>query len=155
MNNVKDHRVRVVVLAHADAGGPAREDGVSVVVVPFPLLRVRQDFVRLLDETELLRGAVKVELERAGRPRLALDLERRRAPRADACMVKRSEKVNLGGLWLEGRCLSEESEVLGLSSRVRRAAPSLQTQADEPAVASCGLAKTAASAARRRRASRA
>ena len=58
-------------------------------------------------------------------------------------MVKRSEIVHLGGLWLEGHGLSEGSEVLGLSSRVRRAAPRLQTQPEEPVVASYCLAKTA------------
>ena len=58
-------------------------------------------------------------------------------------MVKRSEKVNLGGLWLEGHGLPEISEVPGLSSRVQRAAPSLQMQTDEPVEASYGLAKSA------------
>ena len=58
-------------------------------------------------------------------------------------MVKRSEIVILGGLWLEGHGLSVSSETLGLSSRVQRAAPSLQMQADAPVVASYGLAKTA------------
>ena len=42
-----------------------------------------------------------------------------------ACVVKRSEIVNLGGLWLEGHGLLEKSETRGLSSRVPRAAPSL------------------------------
>ena len=50
----------------------------------------------------------------------------------------------MGGLWREGHGLSVESEVLVLSSRVRRAASSLQMQTDEPAVASYGLAKAAA-----------
>ena len=63
-------------------------------------------------------------------------------------MVKRSEIVDLGGLWLEGHGLSEGSETLSLSSRVRRAAPSLQMQTDEPLLASCGLAKTAISTVR-------
>jgi len=58
-------------------------------------------------------------------------------------MVKRSEIVTLGGLWLEGHGLSVESELLGLSSRVRRAASSLQMQSDEPVEASYGLAKAA------------
>jgi len=58
-------------------------------------------------------------------------------------MAKRSGNVGLGGLWLEGHGLSVGSEVLGLSSRVRRAAPSLQMQTDEPVVASFGVAKTA------------
>ena len=58
-------------------------------------------------------------------------------------MAKRSEIVNLGGLWLEGHGLLEGSETLGLSSRVRRAAPSLQMQTEKPVEASCGLAKTA------------
>ena len=59
-------------------------------------------------------------------------------------MVKRSEIVDLSGLWREGHGRSEKSEALGLSSRVRRAAPSLQMQNDEPVEASCGLAKAAA-----------
>ena len=58
-------------------------------------------------------------------------------------MVKRSEIVGLGGLWVEGHGLPEGSEALGLSSRVRRQAPSLQMQPDEPVVASYGAAKTA------------
>ena len=58
-------------------------------------------------------------------------------------MVKRSEIVDLGGIWLEGHGLSVGSETLGLFSRVRRAAPSLQTQSEEPLVASYGLAKSA------------
>ena len=58
-------------------------------------------------------------------------------------MVKRSEIVNLGGLWLEGHGLSEGSETLGRSPRVRRAAPGPQMQTDEPLVASYGPAKTA------------
>ena len=57
--------------------------------------------------------------------------------------VKRGEIVNLGGLWLEGHGLSEGPVVLGPSSRVRRAAPSLQMQSGEPVEASCSLAKTA------------
>ena len=58
-------------------------------------------------------------------------------------MVKRSEIVNLGGVWLKRHGLSEGSETLGLSSRVRRAAPSLQMQTDELVEASCGLVNTA------------
>ena len=58
-------------------------------------------------------------------------------------MVKRSEIVNLRGLWLEGHDLSVESETLGLFSRVLRAAPSLQTQSEKPLVDSYGLAKSA------------
>ena len=58
-------------------------------------------------------------------------------------MVKRSEIVNLGGLWLEGHGLPDGSEVLDHSSRERRAAPSLQMQTEEPVEASSGLAKTA------------
>tara|TARA_B110001452_G_scaffold9420_1_gene8079 strand:+ start:186 stop:512 length:327 start_codon:yes stop_codon:yes gene_type:complete len=49
----------------------------------------------------------------------------------------------LGGFWLEGHGLSVGSEALGLSSRVRRAAPSLQMQTDGPAEASYGAPKTA------------
>ena len=63
--------------------------------------------------------------------------------RGEACMVKRNEIVSLAGLWLEGHGHQEGSEVLGLSSRVRRAAPSLQMQSDEPVVARYHLAKTA------------
>ena len=58
-------------------------------------------------------------------------------------MVKRSENVNVGGLWLEGHGLSLEPGLLSLSSRVCRAAPSPQMQSHEPVVASSGLAKTA------------
>jgi len=58
-------------------------------------------------------------------------------------MVKRSEIVNLGGLWLEGHGLSEGSETLGFFSRVQRAAPSLEMQTDEPVEASHGPTKTA------------
>ena len=58
-------------------------------------------------------------------------------------MVKRSESGDLGGLWLEGHGRPEGSETLGASSRVRRAAPSLQIQSDEPVVASYGAPKTA------------
>ena len=63
-------------------------------------------------------------------------------------MVKRSEVVSLGGLWLEGHGLPEKSETLGLSSRVRRAASSLQMQSDQPVVASRGATKTATLAMR-------
>ena len=63
--------------------------------------------------------------------------------RADVpARVRRGEIVNLGRCWLKGHGLSVGSEVLGLSSRVRRTAPSLQMQSQEPQVASCGLAKT-------------
>ena len=58
-------------------------------------------------------------------------------------MVKRSENGVLGGLWLEAHGLSVGSEAPGPSSRVRRAASSLQTQSEEPVVASCGATKTA------------
>ena len=58
-------------------------------------------------------------------------------------MVRRGEIVDLGGLWREGHGLSEGSQTLGLSSRVRRAAPILQMQAVEPVEASCRLAKSA------------
>ena len=58
-------------------------------------------------------------------------------------MVKRSEIVDLGGIWLEGHGLSVGSETLGLFSRVRRAALRLQTQPEEPLVDSHGLAQSA------------
>ena len=58
-------------------------------------------------------------------------------------MVKRSEVGESGGAWLQRHGLSVGSEVLGLSSRVLRAASSLQMQPDEPVVASYGTAKTA------------
>ena len=57
-------------------------------------------------------------------------------------MVKRGEVVGLRSLWLEGHGVPEGSEVLGRSSRVRRAAPSLRTQPDELLVASYGATKT-------------
>ena len=55
-----------------------------------------------------------------------------------------ANRFNLGGLWLKAHGLSVGSEVLGLSSRVRRAAPSLQMQPEERVVASCGTAQAAA-----------
>ena len=68
-----------------------------------------------------------------------------------ACMVKRSEIGELGGAWLQDQGRSVGSEVIGCSSRVRRAAPSLQVQPDEPTEASRGAAKTATLTMRRRR----
>ena len=59
-------------------------------------------------------------------------------------MVKRSQNVNLEGLWLKGHGLSVGSEVLDLSSRVQRATPSLHIQPNELIFARYGLAKTAA-----------
>ena len=70
-------------------------------------------------------------------------LAQRQQAQRRAWMVKRSENVNLGGLWLEGHGLSVGSEALGLSFRVNRAGASLQTQSVEPVVVSCGLTKTA------------
>ena len=58
-------------------------------------------------------------------------------------MLKRGGIVNLGRLWREGHGLSVRSEVMGRFYRVRRAASSLQLQPEEPAVARCGLTKTA------------
>jgi len=57
--------------------------------------------------------------------------------------TKRGETVSSGGVWREGHGLSVESEVRGLSSRERRAAPRLQMPIEEPVVASYGLAKAA------------
>ena len=58
-------------------------------------------------------------------------------------MVKRSENGVLGAAWLQRHGLSVGSEVMGRSSRVRRAASSLQMQAHEPLVARYGATKTA------------
>ena len=58
-------------------------------------------------------------------------------------MVKRSESVNLGGLWREGHGLPVASETLGLFSRVRRVSPSLGKQSEKLLLASYGLAKSA------------
>ena len=58
-------------------------------------------------------------------------------------MVKRSEIGNVGGLRLKGHDLSVGSDLLDLSPRVPRAAPSLQMQSVEPVVASYGATKTA------------
>ena len=58
-------------------------------------------------------------------------------------MVKRGEIGELGTAWFQCHGLSVGSEVLGLSSRVRRAAPSLRTQPEKPLVASHGPTKTA------------
>ena len=59
-----------------------------------------------------------------------------------AWMVKRSKIVDLDGLWLTSCGLLVGSEVLGISSPVRRAAPSLQMLSDELLVASHGATKT-------------
>tara|TARA_B110001452_G_C15143028_1_gene397953 strand:- start:374 stop:607 length:234 start_codon:yes stop_codon:yes gene_type:complete len=64
-------------------------------------------------------------------------------------MVKRSENGVLVGVWLKEPRFFRWSEVIGLFSRVRWAAPDLQMQTDEPVVASDGLAKTATSTIRR------
>ena len=59
-------------------------------------------------------------------------------------MVKRSEFGILGVALRQGQqACSVGSELLGLSSRVRRAASSLQLQSNEAVVASHGPAKTA------------
>tara|TARA_B110001452_G_scaffold238487_1_gene219015 strand:+ start:36 stop:431 length:396 start_codon:yes stop_codon:yes gene_type:complete len=60
-----------------------------------------------------------------------------------AWVVKRSEVGNLGGLRLKGHDLSVGSDLLGLSPRVLRAAPSRQMQSVEPVVASYGAGNTA------------
>ena len=61
-----------------------------------------------------------------------------------ACMVKASEIGILGAALRRSHGLSAESEVLGrLSSRVRRAAFSLQMQSEETVPASYGPTKTA------------
>ena len=62
---------------------------------------------------------------------------------AGAWMVKRSENGVLDAAWLQGHGLPVGPEVMGRSSRVRRVAPCLQMQPDEPVEASYGLAKTA------------
>ena len=54
----------------------------------------------------------------------------------DTCMVRRSENGDLGTAWLQGHRLAEGSETLGLSSRVSKAASSLQMQPEEPVAAS-------------------
>ena len=56
-------------------------------------------------------------------------------------MVKRNEIGILRRLWLRGHGLSVEPGLQGLSSRVRRAAPSLQMRPVEPVVASRGATK--------------
>ena len=58
-------------------------------------------------------------------------------------MVKGSEIGILGAALRRSHGLSAESEVLGLSSRVRRAASSLQMQSEETVLASYGPTKTA------------
>ena len=58
-------------------------------------------------------------------------------------MVKRSEIGVLGAALRGSHGISAESEVLGLSSRVRRAASSLQMQSEETVLASYGPTKTA------------
>ena len=58
-------------------------------------------------------------------------------------MVKRDENGVLGAAWRWGHGISEGYVVLGLSSRVRRAASSLQMQSEAPIVARYSAAKTA------------
>ena len=58
-------------------------------------------------------------------------------------MVKGSEIGILGAALRRSHGLSAESEVLGLSSRVRRAAFSLQMQSEETVPDSYGPTKTA------------
>ena len=58
-------------------------------------------------------------------------------------MVKRSEMGDFGAAWLQDHGLPVGSETLGVPSRVRRAAPSLQMQPEEPVGAGSGPAKTA------------
>ena len=60
-----------------------------------------------------------------------------------ACMVKRSEIGILGAALRRSHGFSAESEVLGLSSRVRRAASSLQMQSEGAVLARYGPTKTA------------
>ena len=55
---------------------------------------------------------------------------------------RRREIGEFGAAWLQGHGLSVGSEVMGCSSRLRRAASSLQDQQQEPVVASHGPAKT-------------
>ncbi len=58
-------------------------------------------------------------------------------------MVKRSEIGVLGAALRRSNGLSAESEALGLSSRVRRAASSLQMQSEETVLDRYGPTKTA------------
>ena len=58
-------------------------------------------------------------------------------------MVKHGEIGVLGAALRRSQGFSAESEALGLSSRVRRAASSLQMQSEETVVASHGPTKTA------------
>ena len=58
-------------------------------------------------------------------------------------MVKRGEIGVLGAALRGSHGTSAESEFLGLSSRVRRVASSLQMQSEETVLASCGPTKTA------------
>ena len=77
---------------------------------------------------------------------LAQHARRRRAPllqRERTCTAKRSGNGVLGGAWLQCHGRPEASELLGASSRVRRAASSLQMPPDELLLAGYGAAKTA------------
>ena len=60
-----------------------------------------------------------------------------------ACMVKGSETGYFGAAWLQDHGLRVGPETLGVSSRVRRAALSLQMQPEEPVVAGRGPTKAA------------
>ena len=68
---------------------------------------------------------------------------RRHAPRT--CVVKHSGVGMLGMALRRSQGVSAESEVPGLSSRVRRAASSLQMQSEESVLASFGSTETAIS----------
>jgi len=54
-------------------------------------------------------------------------------------MVKRSGNGDVDGLWLKGQGPSVGPEALRVSSRIHRAAASLQLQSHGAVVASCGL----------------
>ena len=80
----------------------------------------------------LAPGAAARQTAAASNPRFSM-----------ACMVRNGEVGILGAASRRRQGFSAESEVRGLSSRVRRAAPSLQMPPEEPVVASCGPTKTA------------
>ena len=64
-------------------------------------------------------------------------------PKSDAWLATRGEAVDFGAAWLRCHGLSVGSGTLGLSSRVRRAAPRPRTHSEEPAVASYAPVKAA------------
>ena len=78
-----------------------------------------------------------------GRQREGAHLARSRRLEGAACMARRGETGILGAALRQDHGLSVASETLGLFSRVRRTAPSLEMRSDEQMVARSAPTKTA------------